>query len=180
MKIYTGTGDHGKTGLFSGERVAKNDSRVEAYGEIDELSSVLGVVAALLTSSEMTDEIHRIQSDLLIAGALLATRPDSQIYDKLDKIDDMKIGFLESAIDRMEEKLSPLKSFILPGGSVSAAYAHIARTVCRRCERRIIALPITPDLRNVMIYINRLSDYLFVFARYCNHLQNISDIAWKP
>lgn len=180
MKIYTGTGDHGKTGLFSGERVAKNDSRVEAYGEIDELSSVLGVVAASLNSSEMTDEIHRIQSDLLIAGALLATRADSQIYEKLDKIDDMKIRFLESAIDRMEEKLSPLKSFILPGGSMAAAHAHIARTVCRRCERRIIGLPITPDLRNVMIYINRLSDYLFVFARYCNHLNGVSDIAWKP
>lgn len=188
MKIYTGGGDRGKTSLFSGERVAKSDGRVEAYGEIDELNAVVGAVAASLAPSQQAvrDEIHQIQKDLLTIGALLATTPDAPHFASLPRIGPERIQALETAMDRMDGDLAPLKSFILPGGSMSAAWAHMARTVCRRAERRIILLTERAAVdaaldaqQNLLTYINRLSDYLFMLARYCNAAAGVDDIQWK-
>ncbi|GBC61604.1 ATP:cob(I)alamin adenosyltransferase [Desulfonema ishimotonii] len=181
MKVYTGGGDRGKTSLFSGERVSKCHDQVEAYGEIDELNSVLGAITAAMpeTMSGLVREIRDIQSDLLAVGALLATTPDSASIGKLEKFDAEKPRALEAAIDRMDAELPPLKAFILPGGHMTAAWAHIARTVCRRAERRIISLTPPEHLREALVYINRLSDYLFVLARYCNHLAGVADVPWR-
>ncbi|OQY58430.1 MAG: ATP:cob(I)alamin adenosyltransferase [Desulfobacteraceae bacterium 4572_88] len=179
MKIYTRGGDRGKTSLFSGERVPKNHARVEAYGDVDELSSVLGAAAAVMpeTESELILEIQGIQSDLMCVGGLLAATSDAsaKATDKIDKMTEEKTKKLESAIDRMDAELPALRSFILPGGHISAAWAHVARTVCRRAERHIIALSDESDklpehIGEALVYVNRLSDYLFVLARYCNHI----------
>lgn len=195
MKIYTGRGDKGKTSLFSGERVLKNHERVDAYGDIDELSSILGALAALIPvrGQKIIDEIHQIQSDLLSVGAILATAPDSSAVDSLTKISEEKSKALENAMDRMDAELPRLKGFILPGGHISSAWAHIARTVCRRAERRMIGLfqksdtdasdisaIISQHIQDVLVYINRLSDYLFVVARYCNYITSTQDVPWKP
>jgi len=188
VKIYTGGGDRGKTSLFSGERVGKSDDRVEAYGEIDELNAILGVVTASLPvdQNRIREEIHDIQKDLMIIGALLATTPDAPHFGTLERIGRDRIRDLESAMDRMELELPPLKSFILPGGSMPAAWTHVARTICRRAERRIIRVGeqgmINIELeavQNLLIYINRLSDYLFMLARYCNRVDGVPDIQWK-
>ena len=187
MKIYTGSGDRGKTSLFSGERVSKSADRVEAFGDVDELNSLLGGLAAVLPAAheELINEIQRIQSDLLDIGAWLATRPDSPVMADLEEITDERIQSLEQAIDRMEAGLSPLRSFLLPGGHISAAWAHVARTVCRRAERRVVHLFSLGEeaeshsrVRGVLTYLNRLSDYLFVLARHCNLLHGISDTLW--
>lgn len=188
MKIYTGGGDRGKTSLFSGERIPKSHRRVEAYGDIDEASSILGAVAASFEGKqpEIEREIRGIQSNLMTIGALLSTSPDAPEFAGLKKIDSTTIRDLEAAIDRMDGDLPPLRGFILPGGNISAAWAHIARTVCRRAERRVVFLLEGFDnpahaahYAEVSAYINRLSDYLFVLARYCNHLGGHSDILWK-
>ncbi|MCD6185379.1 MAG: cob(I)yrinic acid a,c-diamide adenosyltransferase [Deltaproteobacteria bacterium] len=193
MKIYTGGGDKGKTSLFSGERVPKNHERVDAYGDIDELSSLLGALAALIPEQGqgIVEEIHQIQSDLLSAGAILATTPDSSSFDSLTKIGLDKSKILEKSMDRMDAELPRLKTFILPGGHISSAWAHIARTVCRRAERRMIGLfqqsdadndssvSIPEHVQELLVYINRLSDYLFVTARYCNHILGTEDVPWK-
>ncbi|MBL0732407.1 MAG: cob(I)yrinic acid a,c-diamide adenosyltransferase [Desulfosarcina sp.] len=196
MKIYTGGGDKGKTSLFSGERVAKSHERVDAYGDIDELSSFLGALAASIPDSEpesghkIIEELYQIQSDLLGVGAILATTPASSSFESLTKIGEEKSKALEEAMDRMDTKLPPLKTFILPGGHMSSAWAHIARTVCRRAERRMIGLfeesdtaessgTVPEHVQNVLVYINRLSDYLFVVARYCNHIVGTEDVPWK-
>jgi cob(I)alamin adenosyltransferase len=187
MKIYTGTGDKGKTSLFSGERVSKADVRIDAYGDLDELNSILGALAAHLSAEEKrVAELQQIQSDLLQAGAWLATRPDSASIEALEELPGERISFLERAIDRLDQDLPVLKGFILPGGHITAAWAHVARSVCRRSERKLVAL-IKPSLkgkaalqhRNLLVFLNRLSDYLFVLARYCNHLQGLSDKLWK-
>jgi cob(I)alamin adenosyltransferase len=192
MKIYTGGGDKGKTSLFSGERVAKSHERVDAYGDIDELSSLLGALAASIPESgqKIIGELYQIQSDLLSVGAILATTPGSSSFESLSKIGEEKSKALEEAMDRMDAELPPLKTFILPGGHMSSAWAHIARTVCRRAERRMIGLfqesdtadrnaTVPEHVQNVLVYINRLSDYLFVVARYCNHIVGTEDIPWK-
>jgi len=192
MKVYTGGGDKGKTSLFSGERVAKSHEQVDAYGDIDELSSFIGALAASIPEpgQKIIKELYQIQSDLLGVGAILATTPDSSFFESLAKIDTRKSKALEEAMDRMDAKLPPLKTFILPGGHISSAWAHIARTVCRRSERRMIGLfqkfhtddssvAVPKHLHNVLVYINRLSDYLFVVARYCNYLFDTEDIPWK-
>jgi cob(I)alamin adenosyltransferase len=176
MKIYTGGGDRGKTSLFSGERVNKSDLRVEAYGDVDELNSLLGALVAFLPSGETTlsGEIQRIQSDLLHIGAWLAVTPGSPASQELQDI------------SREEEELPALKDFLLPGGHVSAAWAHVARAVCRRAERHVVRLlaetaedETSLQLRGVVTYLNRLSDYLFVLARYCNKIQGQPDTIWK-
>ena len=141
MKIYTGSGDRGKTSLFSGERVAKNNLRTEAYGDLDELNSCLGALTAVMEDShESVAEIRHIQSDLFHIGALLATTPGSPSAAALEPFDEQKSRYLETAIDRMEQHLPPLKGFILPGGRMPAALAHVSRTVCRRAERNVVAL----------------------------------------
>lgn len=191
MKIYTKTGDQGKTSLFSGERVAKHDARVEVYGEIDELNSFVGCITAFLPSKKdpITSEIENVQKALFVIGARLATTPDSERNCRLIPLTSADIKTLEQAIDRMESSLPPLHSFILPGGSQAAAAAHVARTVCRRAERRLTRLiqdessgdsQTDEQMAMVRQYLNRLSDYLFVLARYCNLLSGISDTAYLP
>jgi len=188
MKIYTGSGDRGKTSLFSGERVSKSDPLVEAYGDVDELNSILGGLAASLPpeEGELVEEIQQIQSVLLHIGARLAVTPGSPVSAELEEITEEHSKGLESAIDRMDESLPTLKDFVLPGGHISAAWAHVARAVCRRAERHVVRLPTTQtasedseQLRNVVVYLNRLSDYLFVVARLCNQIHGLSDTPWK-
>ena len=188
MKIYTGSGDRGQTSLFSGERVSKDQKRIEAYGDVDELNAVLGAFAASMPreQSQLHEEIQGIQSNLFDTGAWLATTPDSPSLDVLKEIGPGRIQILEEAIDRMEQSLPALKEFILPGGHVAASWAHIARTVCRRVERRVVALSHdpavykTPDgLIGIITFLNRLSYYLFVLARYCNHVTGVAEIMWK-
>ncbi|MCG6944037.1 MAG: cob(I)yrinic acid a,c-diamide adenosyltransferase [Deltaproteobacteria bacterium] len=188
MKIYTGGGDRGKTSLFSGERVNKSDLRVEAYGDVDELNSALGALVAFLPSGEaaLAEELQRIQSDLLHVGAWLAVTPGSPASSELPSITEEHAQGLETAIDKMEQELPTLKDFLLPGGHVSAAWAHVARAVCRRAERHVVRLLAGNDedetslqLRGVVTYLNRLSDYLFVLARYCNKVQGQPDTIWR-
>ena len=188
MKIYTGTGDRGKTSLFSGERVTKSDRRIEAYGDVDELNSLLGVLAAELIAehSDLADQLHRIQADLFQLSAILATTPDSNAIESLEKITADQITGLEQRIDDLDAELPPLSGFILPGGHSTAAWAHICRTVCRRAERNVTRISddysggnTAEQFHLALVYLNRLSDFLFVFARYCNHVHGVSDTLWK-
>ena len=188
MKIYTGTGDRGKTSLFSGQRVSKSNERIEAYGDLDELNSIIGALIASFGPEhpEPVKELQKIQSDLFAIGALLATTPDSPAMDAISGVGQQHIQFLEESIDRMVESLPELKGFILPGGHLTSAWAHMARTVCRRTERRIVCIldasfkTQSPDLyQQALIYINRLSDYLFAIARYCNHLFDAPEKLWQ-
>ena len=187
MPIYTGGGDHGKTSLLSGERVPKHQHQVEALGDMDELSTVLGAVDAALPQGNETvsAELRTIQSLLLQAGAWLSASPGSRIHSQLDLIKKEHIGLLEKAIDRMTQTLPPLTRFILPGGLMPAPCAHLARTVCRRTERHVtILLPIyedsgyLEDFRRIIALLNRLSDYLFTLARFLNHSQGGEDVVW--
>ena len=188
MKVYTGTGDKGTTSLFSGERIEKDDKRIDAYGNIDELNSIIGGLIASLSQSNIAllDELHMIQSELLHIGAWLATTPGSPATKHLKIITSEPGKVLEEAIDKMDKELPPLKGFILPGGHQSAAWAHIARTVCRRAERSVISVTqgqVGKDqsfasLKDGLIFLNRLSDYLFVLARYCNKIPKIEDTIW--
>ena len=188
MKIYTGTGDRGKTSLFSGERVSKSDRRIEAYGDVDELNSVLGALIAALTAEDedVAEALQEAQSDLFQLSSILAITPDSPALDSLEKISESRITKLEQAIDEIEAKLPALSGFILPGGHPTAAWAHICRAVCRRAERHVIRISdeysrgeAAEQFQRAVVYLNRLSDYLFVLARYCNQLQGISDTLWK-
>lgn len=177
MKIYTRTGDLGETSLFGGARVAKNDARIEAYGTIDELSSHLGVARASGIPSEVDAVLEQVQRDLFDVGAHLASPGTS----RFPGVDAQRIAELESAIDAMERELAPLKNFILPGGSLAAAQLHVARTVCRRAERLVVALQDdTPATLSTIAYVNRLSDYLFVAARFANRRADVPDVEWKP
>ena len=189
MKIYTGTGDRGKTSLFSGERVDKSHMRVEVCGDIDELNSTLGALIASMENNkeEAAKEIQHIQSCLLHIGAWISTTPASPVRADIHKITQSDIAFLENAIDRMEEALPELKDFILPGGHMSSAWAHVARAVCRRTERAAIHLfneagenDESEQNSLALIFLNRLSDYLFVKARFCNMISGISDSPWQP
>jgi cob(I)alamin adenosyltransferase len=182
-KIYTGGGDRGRTGLYSGERVRKDAPRIEAGGELDELNSVLGVLAAGLPDPDgpQAGQIRRIQGDLLTLGARLADTAGEFAPGKLDP------RFLETAMDRLDEGLPDLTAFILPGGHPAGAWAHLARTVCRRAERRVVTLAAgleeegQPGLPpEVQVYLNRLSDYLFVLARRLNHDLGAGDVPWRP
>ncbi len=180
MKIYTKTGDKGDTSLFGGQRVPKDALRIEAYGTVDELNSVLGIVRADNTENEIDSIIGRIQNDLFVLGADLAT-PRSQSSKSIKRIDAKDSRHLEKTIDQLEEHLKPLKTFILPGGSTVAARLHFARTVCRRAERSVVRLSRNEDIGDgITIYLNRLSDLLFVLARYANHTTGVPEIKWKP
>jgi cob(I)alamin adenosyltransferase len=188
MKIYTGKGDKGKTSLFSGELVSKSSARIEAYGDLDELNSVVGALLASLPEEPCAelDTLKDIQTDLLHLGSWLATSPGSRQASKLEPLDSNRVLFLEESIDRLQRLLPALHEFILPGGHTSSAWAHIARTVCRRVERRVVALKeeAGPDgtdadtLENGIVYLNRLSDYFFVMALWCNLKHGMSDTVW--
>jgi len=179
VKIYTRTGDTGETSLFSGDRARKNDPRVDAYGEIDELNAWLGLARASSLDAELSVEIVSIQRDLFAVGAQLAD-PGDKLAPRVTKavIGDDHILRLEQLIDRLEEQLPPLRRFILAGGTPAGAALHVARTVCRRAERRIVGLdpPVDPVL---LRYVNRLSDLLFVLARLVNHRSGVSETEWN-
>jgi cob(I)alamin adenosyltransferase len=181
MKIYTKTGDAGDTGLFGGGRVPKDHIRVEAYGDVDELNAVLGVVRATGPLPRIDDLLLTIQRDLFSIGALLATPDREKMEQHLTKasLNANRISELERAIDDCEKELPPLKSFILPGGDGKAAALHFARTVCRRAERRIVKLGRETELPElVVIYLNRLSDLLFMLARVANKNAGSGEVAW--
>jgi cob(I)alamin adenosyltransferase len=178
VKIYTKTGDAGETSLFDGTRVSKADSRVDTYGDVDELNAWLGLVRASGVGADLDASLVRIQQDLFALGAQLAD-PADKIANRVMKasLGDADIGRLEDLIDRLESELPPLRRFILAGGTPAGAALHVARTVCRRAERRIVAL--TPAADAVLIrYINRLSDLLFVLARVVNHRAGVSETEW--
>ena len=178
MKIYTKTGDEGETGLFGGARVSKSDSRVAAYGDVDELSSQLGVVRAAGVPEVIDALLERIQSELFRLGAELATAPGRELKG-FEPLDDACVGALETAIDETETRLEPLKSFVLPGGSIAAAHLHVARTVCRRAERAVVGFG--SEVRPVVLrYLNRLSDLLFTLARDANRAAGVKDVPWLP
>lgn len=175
MKIYTRTGDKGDTSLFGGSRIAKDDPRIEAYGSIDELNSSIGMARANWPSSPIDAELHHVQSDLFEIGAYLAA-PGT---DRFRSVNAHRIDDLEQAIDSIEANLQPLKTFILPGGAAAAAQLHVARTVCRRAERRVVALgDPSAEAQTTIAYLNRLSDYLFVAARFANLRHGVADTPW--
>ena len=179
-KIYTKTGDGGETGLFAGPRVSKDHPRIEAYGSVDELNSLLGVVRSESLPAETDDLLRRIQCDLFAVGAELATPDPGAHGTALVSAND--IAFLEQQIDHWEADLPPLKQFILPGGTSSGARLHFSRTVCRRVERRVITLRATvsePVSDQLIVYLNRLSDLLFVLARAVNASTGQGDVPWE-
>lgn len=182
MKIYTKTGDSGTTGLFGGQRVSKTHPRIEAYGTVDELNSALGVVRAESLPSNVTELLKRIQHELFEMGAQLATPPDAKQTGCA--IGETAIERVEQAIDEFDADLSRLRQFILPAGDRGAALLHLARTICRRAERRVVMLAETPGERtpeSIIVYLNRLSDLLFVLARYVNQSHQAEDEPWiKP
>lgn len=177
MKIYTRTGDDGSTSLFSGERVAKDALRVEAYGTVDELNSQLGLARASAPQALVEEYLVRLQNQLFTAGADLATSADST-RSRIVRILDKDVAWLEQEIDRMTETLPPLRSFVLPGGTIPAAHIHVARTICRRAERQTIELSRREALGAILVYLNRLSDFLFTLARYENFLAGVSEEKW--
>ena len=178
MKIYTRTGDGGETGLFGGERVSKDVLRIEAYGAVDELNSLVGVVRALRPKKKIDNVLRQIQHDLFILGADLAT-PDQKKRSSIPRIKHSHSASMEKLIDAFEMSLQRLKVFILPGGTVVASQLHFARTVCRRAERSIVRLSRVENVdQDVVTYINRLSDLLFVLARYANHLEREKEERW--
>jgi cob(I)alamin adenosyltransferase len=181
MKIYTKTGDAGDTGLFGGGRVPKNHPRVEAYGDVDELNAVLGLARAAEPMPRIDEVLVPIQRDLFAIGALLATPDREKMQQHLTKarVDDVRIQDLEHAIDDGDAELETLKSFIVPGGSQKAAVLHMARTVCRRAERRVVELSGNTEIPPlVIIYLNRLSDLLFTLARVANKRSGMGEVTW--
>ncbi len=180
MKIYTRRGDRGETDLFGGGRVAKDDPRVAAYGDVDELNACVAVAAAATQHDDQRACMQRIQNSLFDLGSQLATPGlDSHKKHKLPGVDLTRVEELEREIDRLEEELEPLESFILPGGSAAAAALHHARTVCRRAERSAVALDRAQTLEPAIVqYLNRLSDLLFTMARVANCRSGLSDVAW--
>lgn len=178
MKIYTKTGDAGETGLFGGPRVRKDDARIEAFGTVDELNSELGIVRTHAPAATFDPLLRRIQNELFDLGAQLATPGPA-----VERITAAHVGALEIEIDRHEEELEPLKNFILPAGTPLAAAIHVARTVCRRAERRVVTLAGQPEATipaNAIEYLNRLGDLLFVLARVANRRAGVIDDPWHP
>jgi cob(I)alamin adenosyltransferase len=181
MKIYTKTGDTGTTGLFGGGRVPKDDIRVEAYGDVDELNAVIGMARSIEMMPRIDEVLVPIQRDLFAIGALLATPDRDKMAQHLEKarIDQGRIGELERAIDDGDAELEPLRSFILPGGTPKAAALHVARTVCRRAERHVVRLQREMELPPLaVIYLNRLSDLLFTLARVANRRAGAGEVTW--
>lgn len=179
MKIYTKTGDRGETGLFGGARVSKASLRVDTYGEIDELNSVLGLARCDVADVNSAALLEVVQSQLFNLGAELSTAPDSKVALGIPLVSEEEIAALEAAIDRAETELPALKTFVMPGGSRGAAQLHLARTVCRRAERKLVLMAASESVRDEAVrYLNRLSDALFVLARLENLRAGIADVPW--
>lgn len=186
MKIYTKTGDRGQTALYGGTRVSKASARVESYGTIDELNAFIGEAKSRITDQEITRQLKKIQFDLFTVGSEAATPADKLLLANGKPrlpliISEKEITELEEWMDAFEEKLEPLQFFILPGGGGSATSIHVARTVCRRAERTMVFLNESEEVRPELIkYLNRLSDYLFVLARYVSKLNGAPEEYWNP
>jgi cob(I)alamin adenosyltransferase len=181
MKIYTKGGDKGETGLFGGERVPKNSVRIEAYGTVDELNSFIGLTITEVKSEEIRELLTVIQNQLFTVGSDLAT-PINEKNKKYDipRVEESFFKNAEDQIDKFDAQLEPLKQFILPGGTKSAAFLNICRTICRRAERRVVALKAGEQINeNIVIFLNRLSDLFFVLARFENMISKIPDVIWK-
>ncbi len=181
VKIYTKSGDAGETGLFGGPRVPKDAARVEAYGAVDELNAALGAVRAGASGADVDRVLGEVQERLFTVGAELATPPGARAASVLPAVEASWTEALESAIDALEGELPPLTHFVLPAGSPLAAALHVARGVCRRAERRVVALhreaPVAPE---ILSFLNRLSDYLFVAARAANRRAGVAEVTWNP
>ncbi|MBL8605307.1 MAG: cob(I)yrinic acid a,c-diamide adenosyltransferase [Myxococcales bacterium] len=181
MKIYTRTGDTGETGLFGGLRVSKASDRVSTYGTLDELNACVGVARAAGLAPEIDAVLATVQSELFTLGAELATAPGKEDKLGIARLDEASVAALEAAIDAADAALPPLKTFVLPGGSAGAAALHLARTVCRRAERELVALMAHEPVRLVLVhYLNRLSDLLFTQARLANLRAGVDDVPWAP
>ncbi len=181
MKIYTKSGDKGETSLFGGQRVLKNCNRINAYGTVDELNSFLGAALSEIKTTELKEVLLSIQNNLFTLGGDLATPIDQTNKNVvIQRINEKNIFELEHLIDKYDEKLPELRNFILPGGTKGAALLHVARSVCRRAEREVVTLSKIEVIdNNIVVYLNRLSDLLFVLSRFENYSQNIDDIIWQ-
>jgi cob(I)alamin adenosyltransferase len=180
MKIYTKGGDQGQTSLYGGKRVSKSDLRIEAYGTVDELNAYIGLLGDLEVNLAQKALLKEIQDRLFTIGAALAADPDRPNLKKPDLLEE-DVEVLEREIDRMQEKLPELRAFILPGGHQNVSFAHLARTVCRRAERLTVILAETEEVELLIImYLNRLSDFLFVLSRYMAQKLNVQEITWEP
>lgn len=178
MKIYTKTGDDGSTALFDGSRTLKCDDRVDLYGEVDELNAAIGLALSVCQNEFLKTHLTQVQKDLFSLGSKLANPKDKTQKEKAD-FDDNKITVLEKGIDKMDAELPAMTSFILPGGTTLAAHLHLCRCICRRVERKMVFFGQKESLKDLYIqYINRLSDFLFVCARYANLKAGIDDIPW--
>ncbi|MBX2821308.1 MAG: cob(I)yrinic acid a,c-diamide adenosyltransferase [Rhodothermaceae bacterium] len=183
MKIYTRTGDDGSTGLFGGDRIQKDHLRIEAYGTVDETNSALGLVRAHIESHPerglLEELLHKIQSVLFVLGADLATPNNAKV--EVPRIEQPHVDYLEEQIDALDAQLPQLKYFILPGGSIPASFMHLSRTICRRAERQAVRLSHQDTVNPLTItYLNRLSDLLFVLARWTNHMLELNEETWRP
>lgn len=177
MKIYTKTGDDGTTGLIGNKRVKKSNPRIATYGMVDELNAALGIILSSKLGKDIRDLLTKIQNDLFVVGADLA---NPNLDNKSNRITSEMVLYLEKEIDRLEEKLSPITFFILPGGDLIASQVHLARAICRRAEINVVNLSEIDKVNNeCLVYMNRLSDLLFVVARTINKRKKISDVAWK-
>lgn len=183
MKIYTKQGDGGLSGLFDGRRVPKNHLRLETYGTLDEVNSHLGLAIAECRHESLRGELQKLQGELFLLGADLATPLGSPRESQVRRIGAADVSSLESRIDAAAAQLPPLKRFILPGGGITACRLHLARTVCRRAERQLVSLmhsePPEPVGDQALVYLNRLSDLLFMQARLANHLDGVVDVEWQ-
>lgn len=179
FKIYTKTGDKGETGLFGGKRIPKDDLRIEAYGTIDELNSIIGGLADTISDQSIISFLRLVQSDLFVIGSHLAKDPEKDL--QLPLLPGFRIQQFEQAMDEWDEKLPPLKNFILPGGHPTISCAHLARCVCRRAERRIVSLDrVSIQDPTIIQYLNRLSDYFFTLSRELARQLNVEEIKWMP
>jgi cob(I)alamin adenosyltransferase len=180
MKLYTKTGDDGTTGLFGGGRVLKTSARVDAYGTVDETNASIGVARSLGADAAIDEVLARVQEDLFAVGAELACVPGRESKLNLPLVSGVEIERLEQAIDVADGACAPLRTFVLPGGAPVAAALHVARTVARRAERAVLAMDDAPARREVVIYLNRLSDLLFALARRANVVAGVEDVPWRP
>ena len=182
MKIYTKTGDAGKTSLIGGTKVPKSHIRIESYGTVDELNSYIGLVSDYLTDAHSKTILKEIQDRLFTIGSSLACDPEKEPLMKMPDLKETDVALLEKEIDKMNEELPPMKNFILPGGHLAVSTAHVARCICRRAERICVQMQQEEMFIDALVikYINRLSDYLFVLARYIGHLLKVEEIPWKP
>jgi len=181
IKIYTKTGDQGKTSLIGGTKVLKSNIRIESYGTVDELNSFIGLLSDHVAEDLIKSNLKEIQDRLFTIGSSLACDPEKEPLMRLPDLQEADVIRLENEMDKMNEVLPPMKNFILPGGQVAVSTAHIARCVCRRAERLCVQLMETGSFIDPLVikYLNRLSDYLFVLARYIGHILRVQEVAWK-